>query len=76
MPACGFETDRDTNVAVNILSRGFETLGLGLGQSESVTPVETALPLFTSSGVSDVVSEKRVIETGSPTLKEPAPAGE
>jgi putative transposase len=66
-PACGFEMDRDGNAALNILSRGFEKLGLG--QSEE-TPVETALPLFTPSGASDVVDGKRVVETGSPTLKE------
>jgi hypothetical protein len=38
--------------------------------------VETALPMFTSSGSSDVVDGKRVVETGGPTLKEPASAGE
>ena len=79
-PACGFEMDRDANAALNILSRGFEQLGLG--QSEG-TPVETALPMFTSSGASEVVDVKRVIETGnlterkgSPCLKEAAPAAE
>ena len=63
-PACGFGMDRDANAAINILSRGFEKLGLG--QSEGITPVETALPMFTSSGASEVVDVKRVIETGSP----------
>ncbi|ERG94626.1 MAG: transposase [Haloquadratum walsbyi J07HQW2] len=69
-PACGFnmEMDRDANAALNILSRGFETLGLG--QFEAVTPVETTLPLFISSGSCDVVDGKRVIEAGSLTLKE------
>jgi|APHM01.1.fsa_nt_gi transposase, IS605 OrfB family, central region len=67
-PACGFEMDRDANAALNILSRGFNKLGLG--QSEGTTPVETALPMFTSSGTSDVVDVKCVVETGSPTLKE------
>jgi len=73
-PACGFEMDRDANAAINILSRGFEKLGLG--QSEDTTPVETALPMFTSSGASDVVDVKRVVETGSPCLKEAALAAE
>jgi putative transposase len=73
-PACGFGMDRDANAAINILSRGFEKLGLG--QSEDTTPVETALPMFTPSGTSEVVDVKRVVETGSPTLKEAASAAE
>ena len=67
-PACGFEADRDANAAINILSRGFEQLGVG--HSEDTTPVETALPVDTP------VSAKRVIEAGSPTLKEAATAAE
>jgi putative transposase len=66
-PACGFEADRDANAAWNILSRGIKKR-LGAGRSES-TPVETALPVDTS------VSAKRVIETGSPSLKR-EPSGE
>jgi putative transposase len=62
-PACGFEADRDANAAINILSRGLSELQLGVGHSEE-TPVETALPVDTP------VSAKRVIEAGSPTLKE------
>ena len=69
-PACGFEMDRDANAAINILSRGFEQLGVGY--SEDTTPVETALPLFTDSGDSGAVDGKRVIESGSPCLKERA----
>ncbi|RLM50007.1 RNA-guided endonuclease TnpB family protein [Halorubrum sp. Atlit-28R] len=60
-PACGFEADRDANAAWNILSRGLEDVGVGYSES---TPVETALPVDTP------VSAKRVVETGSPTLKE------
>jgi len=60
-PACGFEADRDANAAINILSRGFKQLGVGHAEE---TPVETALPADTP------VSAKRVVETGSPTLKE------
>ncbi|MDB2246348.1 transposase [Halorubrum ezzemoulense] len=60
-PACGFEADRDANAAWNILSRGLEEVGVGYSES---TPVETALPVDTP------VSTKRVVETGSPTLKE------
>ena len=66
--------DRDANAALNILSRGFEKLGLR--QSEVTTTVETALPLFTLSGDSDGVDVTRVIETGSPMLKEAASAAE
>jgi len=66
-PACGFEMDRDANAAINILSRGFEQLGVGYSEE---TPVETALPVDTP------VSAKRVVESGSPTLKESAVAAE
>jgi putative transposase len=62
-PACGFEADRDANAAWNILSRGLEDVGGGYSES---TPVETALPVDTP------VSVKRVVEAGSPTLKERA----
>ncbi|SEH53490.1 putative transposase [Halopenitus malekzadehii] len=60
-PACGFEADRDANAAWNILSRGLEDVGVGHSES---TPVETVLPVDTP------VSAKRVMEAGSPTLKE------
>ena len=73
--ACDFAT------AWNILSRGLEDVGVGYSESTSSeslcdsdglrkshsdfrTPVETALPVDTP------VSAKRVMETGSPTLKE------
>ncbi|WP_435117037.1 RNA-guided endonuclease InsQ/TnpB family protein [Halolamina sp. C58] len=60
-PSCGFEADRDANASWNIRSRGLEKVGVGHSES---TPVETALPADTP------VSAKRVVETGSPTLKE------
>ena len=60
-PSCGFEADRDANAAWNIISRGLEEVGVGHSES---TPVETALPVDTE------VSAKRVVEAGSPTLKE------
>ena len=63
-PACGFEADRDANAAWNILLRGLTDLGVGHSEE---TPVETALPAGTA-----VVSAKRVVETGSPCLKERA----
>ncbi|MFB6127455.1 MAG: RNA-guided endonuclease InsQ/TnpB family protein, partial [Halolamina sp.] len=60
-PACGFEADRDANAALNILSRGLEAVGVGHSER---TPVETALPVDTP------VSAKRVVEAGSPPLRE------
>jgi putative transposase len=66
-PSCGFTADRDWNAAWNILSRGIKQLGEGRSES---TPVETALPTGTTS-----VPAKRVVETGSPTLKR-EPSGE
>jgi putative transposase len=66
-PACGFTADRDWNAAYNILVRGLKQVGTGCPES---TPAETALPTGTSS-----VPAKRVVETGSPTLKR-EPSGE
>ncbi len=65
-PGCGFGADRDANAALNIPSRGLSELGVGHSES---TPVETALP----TGIA-VVSAKRVVEAGSPWLKEPPTA--
>ncbi|WP_129113743.1 RNA-guided endonuclease InsQ/TnpB family protein [Halegenticoccus tardaugens] len=65
-PACGLEADRDANAAWNILSRGIRRVGAGRSE---LTPVETVHPMDTS------VSAKRVVETGSPTLKR-EPSGE
>ena len=66
-PACGFIMDRDANAAINILSRGFEQLGVVHSEA---TPVETALPMFTPQ--QEVVDVQRVVESGSPTLKDRA----
>jgi putative transposase len=65
-PACGFEADRDANAAWNILSRALSKLGVGHSEG---TPVETALPTGTA-----VFPAQRVVEAGSPCLKEPPKA--
>lgn len=69
-PACGFEANRDYNAALEIKRLGLEELGIrdstadvGQGMAE-LTPAETALPGETTS-----VSPKRVVETGSLSLK-------
>nr|WP_250873379.1 transposase [Halomarina rubra] len=61
-PTCGFETDRDWNAALNVLSRGLEKLGVGHSED---TPVETATTVSPRS-----VDARRVVEAGSPCLKE------
>jgi putative transposase len=58
-PACGHEEDRDLNAAKNILSRGREKVGAGRSE---LTPVQTALPVFTPVEV----DAKRVVDAGSP----------
>ena len=78
-PACGFETDRDANAAMNVLQRGFSELGLGWPEStspeiedfwcadeshrDSSTPVETVAA--TDADDFQEVSASHVIETGS-----------
>ena len=59
-PACGFETNRDANAAMNVLQRGFSELGLGWPED---TPVETMTAADTTDFQS--VSAGHVIETGS-----------
>jgi putative transposase len=67
-PSCGFELNRDWNAALNVQKRGFERLGVVHSKD---TPAETATAVDTRS-----VSASRVVETGSPCLKEAAPAAE
>jgi len=65
-PACGFEIDRDWNAAFNVQQRGWTRLGVVHSES---TPAETATAVDTLE-----VSASRVVETGSPCLKEAAQA--
>jgi putative transposase len=65
-PSCGFELDRDWNASLNVLSRGLDKLGVVHSED---TPVETATTVDAFS-----VSASRVVETGSPCLKEPPTA--
>ena len=67
-PSCGFVLDRDWNAALNIKSRGLKALGVVHSED---TPAETATAADAFS-----VSARRVIETGSPCLKEAASAAE
>jgi putative transposase len=67
-PACGFELDRDWNASLNVQLRGLSKLGVVHSES---TPVETATAVDTRS-----VSASRVVETGSPALKEATPVAE
>ena len=80
-PSCGFEADRDYNAALEIKRLGLEKLGIeattnavGQGMAES-TPVETALS-GENERTPNEFSPKRVVETGSPCLKEAALAAE
>ncbi len=67
-PACGFELDRDFNASLNVLSRGLAKLGVVHSEE---TSVETATTVDTRN-----VSASRVVETGSPALKEATPVAE
>ncbi|MCD2201022.1 transposase [Halobacterium sp. KA-4] len=61
-PACGFEIDRDWNAAFNVQQRGWNKLGVVHSEA---TPAETATAVDALE-----VSASRVVETGSPCLKE------
>ncbi|WP_299265976.1 RNA-guided endonuclease InsQ/TnpB family protein [Halorientalis sp.] len=63
-PACGFETDRDYNAALNVWERGLDKLGVVHSEA---TLVETGTPVEQTHRES--VSASSVVETGSPCLK-------
>lgn len=63
-PLRGFESDRDWNAALNVKSRGLDELGVVHSEE---TLVETATAMDTV-----FVSASRVVEAGSPCLKERA----
>ena len=64
-PSCGFEADRDYNAALNVWERGLKNVGVVHSEE---TPAETATAVETGDSAS--VSASRVVETGSPCLKE------
>jgi putative transposase len=64
-PSCGYMTDRDHNAALNVWERGLQKLGVVHSED---TPVETATATEPEESAS--VSASRVVETGSPCLKE------
>ena len=69
-PTCGFETDRDWNAALNVLSRGLAKLGVVHSEG---TPVETATAVSIDDGSSAVVVDAScVVESGSSALTEAA----
>ena len=70
-PSCGYTTDRDYNAALNVWERGLQRLGVVHSEA---TPAETATAREPEGSAS--VSASRVVETGSPCLKEAAPAAE
>jgi putative transposase len=59
--------DRDANAAIIILSNWFEQLAVFHSEE---TPVETALPMFTSSESSNPIDVKDIVETGRSTCEE------
>ncbi|NGM68458.1 IS200/IS605 family element transposase accessory protein TnpB [Natronolimnobius sp. AArcel1] len=75
-PTCGVEMDRDLNAACNVLERGLKQLGVVHSEA---TPVETATAVSTDGcgfSASNQVDASRVVEAGSPCLKEAASAAE
>ena len=68
-PSCGFEIYRDWNAALNVLSRGLSKLGVVHSED---TLVETATAVSTDGDEysSIVVDARRVVEAGSPALKQ------
>ena len=64
-PACGFEADRDTNAACNVLFRGLTDPEVGHSE---LPPVETALAVDTA-----VVPVNRVVEAETSFRRERSP---
>jgi len=64
-PACGFEADRDTNAACNVLFRGLTDPEVGHSE---LPPVETALAVDTA-----VVPANRVVEAETSFRRERSP---
>ena len=86
-PSCGYEVDRDRNAAFNVLSRGLQKLGVvhsearmpseplcdSDGLRKSVSDFRTLVETATTADT-QTVSASRVVEAGSPYLREPPKA--
>lgn len=77
---CEYESTHPPHAGLNwrlietrMLRSTYFPISLGLGQSKGVTPIETAIAVFTSSGSCGVVDGKRVVETEQGRKPQPHP---
>lgn len=68
-PSCEFEVDRDYNAALNVCERGLDNIGVSHSEATSAETATAVEPAALAA-----VSARRVVESGSPCLKEPQKA--